>query len=388
MKRLMLLTLLLAACSDPFASGSARLYTAVATGGEHSCAVSEAGEAYCWGRGVDGQLGNGTKENRSTPVQVIGDIAFEEISVGNNHSCALAVDGLAYCWGWNTYYERGNPTDQRPSEPVPVARAFRYRAITAGAHHNCALTLDSTAYCWGFNRFGQLGSGNENTGAVPDVVLGDIKFAGISAGAWHTCGWTEQGVGYCWGKNDQGQLGIGSDITAVNVPTLIAGPARFRQIDAGEAHTCGTGIDGTLWCWGSDAYGELGNGSVYIPGVPATTEPRPISPLLPAARFLYAGAYHSCAVTDEGRGSCWGRGQYGQLGIGSTSDNYVPQNLHLQPDVSHTSEYLRFTQIAPGGSTHVCGLADGSVYCWGTGNYGQLGVRESRFAPLPQRVAD
>jgi alpha-tubulin suppressor-like RCC1 family protein len=388
MKALIVAGLLVGACSDPFAAGSARAYKAVTTGGEHSCAVSESGEAYCWGRGMDGELGHGAKENRATPVKVTGNITFDDIAAGSNHTCGLAATGRVYCWGWNVFYQRGNPTDPRDSEPVPVADSVRYIAITSGDHHSCALAVDSLAYCWGYNRFGQLGSGNQSTGVRPNPVLGAIKFAGISGGGAHTCGWTAQGVGYCWGHNDLGQLGINLDVVTVNVPMLIATPVRFRQIDAGATHTCGAGVDGGLWCWGSAGNGELGNGGAFSPNLPGASVPVRLSPLLPSGQAAYAGPNHSCAVREDGRGFCWGRGQYGQLGNGSTGDNYVPQPIHLQPEVLHSGELLRFAEIAPGGTTHTCGLADRSVYCWGTGLHGQLGVNGSRFALMPQRVAD
>ena len=122
--------------------------------------------------------------------------------------------------------------------------------------------------------------------------------------------------------------------------------------------------------------------------MPAAIEPRLISPLGPAGRSVHAGAHHTCSIGFDGLGWCWGRGEFGQLGVGTIADNYIPQRIHLQPDARHRSDLLRFTTIAAGGATHVCGLADRSVYCWGTGASGQLGVRNSRFAVLPQRVGD
>lgn len=379
----------LAACDDPFiADEGARPYKSVATGGEHSCAVSEAGEAYCWGRGLDGELGIGVKENRSTPAKVVGNITFTQITAGTNHTCALAADGRAFCWGWNSFFQRGNPTDTRDSEPVEVSTNERFRSISAGAHHTCALSVDSLAFCWGYNRYGQLGIGSQNTAPQAIQVAGGIKFSSISAGAWHTCALTPVGLAYCWGRNDYGQLGIGAIAVSVTTPTVMSTPVRFRQVDGGETHTCGVATDSRFWCWGSDGYGELGTGGAFRPELPGSAVPVPVSSLFPTGSAIYAGSFHTCAVQSDGGGLCWGRGQFGQLANGSLGDSYQPQPIHLQPSVQHRSDLLRFMGFAPDGKTHSCGLVDRSVYCWGTGETGELGVAQSRYTNLPQRVQD
>lgn len=378
----LLLLALPAACSDPFVVASVRAYTQVATGGEHSCALSEAGQVWCWGRGLDGELGTGNKDSRATPALVTGGLTFKAVTAGDAHTCALATDGAAWCWGWNAFFQRGNSIDGTEAAPVRVTGNRTFTHISAGAHHTCALGTDSIAYCWGYNRFGQLGNGTTNTAGEPYAVVGNVKFSGLSAGAYHTCGVTSVGSAYCWGKNDFGQLGIGTSATMSTTPAVVAGGVTFREIDGGATHTCGVATDSRFYCWGSSAYGELGDGAVFKEGLPGRFTPYPVSENFPRGVKIDAGTYHTCAFGDGGVTRCWGRGDYGQLAIGSTNDNFHPQ------PVSIFRERTRFTALGLGGLTHACGIIDREVYCWGTGHLGQLGVEQSFFTALPQRVAN
>lgn len=370
------------ACDDPFVADATRAYSMVATGGEHTCALAVSGEAYCWGSGLDGELGTGTKEIRSTPGTVAGGLKFKDITTGDNHSCALTTDGTAHCWGWNAFFQRGNSSDGRDSEPVRAQTEVKFSEINAGAHHTCALGTDSLAYCWGWNRYGQIGNATTNTTPTPHLVASGIKFVQVTSGGFHSCGITAAGSAYCWGANDFAQLGDGSSTLSRTVPIAVPGGVRFRQIDAGRTHTCGTALDNRFYCWGSSEYGELGGGSAFKPGLPGSTQPMPVSQQFPGGAAVYAGESHSCAIANDGTSRCWGRGQYGQLANGAIHDSYHPQPVML------FMEGIRFSSFGLGGSTHACGIIDQSVYCWGTGRRGQLGVAESTYAPIPQRVHD
>ena len=383
------LAVLSAACEDPFMAEGTRTYKSVATGGDHTCAVATDGYAYCWGRGLDGELGIGVKENRSTPSKVVGNINFDQITVGDYHSCGLSVSGEAFCWGWTPFYQRGNPTDTRDSEPVPVTTERRFTSLTAGAHHTCALTLDSLAYCWGYNRYGQVGSLGTETGFQPRAVEGGIKFKQISAGGFHTCGLSAAGAIYCWGSNEFGQLGTGGTQLVSLTPAAAQSTVLFQAVDAGESHTCAVSVASAAYCWGSNEFGELGNGGAFRPGLPAVNIPAAVSDQLPrAVTRISAGAKHTCAGSARGDTWCWGRGTYAQLGNGSTDTHYQPQRVHMQPITQHVDDLLKIDALAAGGATHMCALANGGVFCWGTGHAGQLGTRGSALAFNPQRIID
>jgi alpha-tubulin suppressor-like RCC1 family protein len=368
-------------CSDPFATEVPRAYTHVATGGEHTCALSEAGEAYCWGRGLDGELGTGTRENQMTPARVAGNLVFADITAGEAHSCGLTTAGVAHCWGDNAFLQRGNPNDARASEPLPVVTERRFMSISAGARHTCALGTDSLAYCWGWNQHGQLGDGTTENAGVPRAVTGDIKFAAVTSGTFHSCAITAAGAAYCWGTNAFGQLGVGASVNTT-VPLAVAGGIRFAQIDAGMHHTCGTAFETRFYCWGSSEYGEIGDGTAYGAGQPGPGAPVPVSTNFPGGLGVFAGVSHTCAMGMDGTGRCWGRGLYGQLGNGALADNLYQQPLIIFRDV------VQFTALGVGGSTHTCGIIAKTVFCWGTGPSGQLGAGPNTYSLIPQRILE
>jgi alpha-tubulin suppressor-like RCC1 family protein len=192
---------------------------------------------------------------------------------------------------------------------------------------------------------------------------------------------------YCWGRNDLGQLGIGSSISFVTEPTLVQSQLRFATIDGGATHTCALGVNDNAYCWGSNEYGEVGDGAQFRPGLAGPTRPSLVIQL-GRARAVSAGTNHSCAIDNNLVTHCWGRGTYGQLGNGNTIDISVRQPVFLQPTRLNASDLLRLTRLAAGGHTHVCGIADGRPFCWGTGREGQLGTPLATFTTLPQRVRD
>lgn len=371
----------IAGCGDePVGPNQDRQYIAVATGGDHSCAVDQAGAAYCWGRNSDGELGNGTLDDASVPTRVMGDHVFKSITAGDAHTCALADDGIVWCWGWNAYYQLGITKSVNQRIPQQLETTARFSAISAGAHHTCGITLANDVMCWGYNRYGQNGNGITQTTVPAEQVAGSLKATRISTGRFHTCAIATGGVAQCWGRNDFGQLGIGTDAVFFATPINVRTQLRFTQIDAGATHTCGVAA-GVGYCWGSNEHGEIGDGAPFKPGLPGPTTPTPIG-LLQAVRVISAGFGKTCAAETSNASLCWGWNTYGQLGIGSTADKSFPHEVFLSPNRN-----LTFSALATDGATHACGIADGVVYCWGDGPSGQLGGGTHTFSVLPQRVS-
>jgi len=382
-------TLLAAACGDgatePIENPLA--ITSVSTGMEHTCALSSEGGVYCWGRGAEGQLGQGARADSDVPTAVVGPVRFQAVSAGALHTCGLDGEGAAWCWGWNAYYQRGNPTDTSSARPVAVTGNLRFTALDAGGNHTCALTADGQAWCWGYNRFGQLGDGTTNTSVGPVPVTGAVRFRQISAGTTHTCGVATAATGgqtWCWGSNALGQLGVGSDTLFSALPRRVAGSAALTQVSAGMDHTCGVNSSGVLYCWGGNARGQLGNGAATPVGVPGALTPTASKG---AQRFnlVSAGSEVSCALLNgTGQAYCGGRGESGQLGIGNANNQYMPQPVYLQPNWLHQLDLLSFIVLVVNGE-RTCGTTDEQVlYCWGRGVPG-VGVN-SAFAFLPTRV--
>lgn len=244
-------------------------FASIDAGAAHTCALTAAGAAWCWGANGRGQLGDETTFDRLAPVPVAGGHAFEQIAAGGfsiGQTCGLAGSTL-YCWGDNELGQLGIGTggfgepdlDPHP-EPLPVSGGLTAEAVTTGlGRHTCALTESGVSWCWGENSFGALGNGATTESPIPVPVSGGLEFAQLIAGGFigHTCGWLAGGAGYCWGENFVGQVGDGST-TDRSEPSPVTGGHLFSVLDAGFRHTCGLATTGILHCWGSDGAGQLG----------------------------------------------------------------------------------------------------------------------------------
>ena len=371
-------------CTDPLLPGPTRRYTDVTTGGSHTCALDDEGIAYCWGRGLDGELGWGRRENSAEPVPppVLG-LHFRSISAGEAHTCGVQTDGRVSCWGWNGYYQLGRDDSGDALRPQLVTSSIRFDQVSAGSYHTCAVAIDARVYCWGFNRWGQIGNGTNDTAPTPTPVAGDLRALAVIAGGSHTCALSTDRIVWCWGANDVGQLGVGSSLVSIRVPVAVG---RFDQVSAGRSHTCALDTFRRAYCWGSNADGELGNGVPFRAGLVGSSGPVQVL-FIEEVTAVTAGHGNSCAIAAGGQAFCWGRNDVGQLGIGSLTSTTSPEAVNLFPRQSHSGDFLAFTKLEAGGTSHVCGLADDSVFCWGTGPHGELGNRRS-FATQPQRVPD
>jgi alpha-tubulin suppressor-like RCC1 family protein len=145
------------------------------------------------------------------------------VGSGSFHTCGITPAGAAYCWGQNDFSALGDGTTTQRTSPVPVAGGLSFAAATGGGFHTCGVTTGGAAYCWGSNRDGELGDGSAAfTQTTPVAVVGGLSFAVVSPGAFHTCGVTAGGSAYCWGSNLNLQLGNGTNIGS-NTPIKVAG---------------------------------------------------------------------------------------------------------------------------------------------------------------------
>jgi alpha-tubulin suppressor-like RCC1 family protein len=243
-------------------------FASITVGGEHACGLSGSGIAYCWGLDSFGQLGDARLVNSTTPIPVVTSaqtpMQFASLSAGYMHTCGLTPAGAAFCWGDNSRGQLGTggaSTDL----PAPVAGGLTFTAISSGidtsrsaasqtagalrSSFTCGLS-GGAAYCWG------AGIGAPGT---PTLVGGGLSFTQISAGGAHACALTQDGTAYCWGYDGDDQLGNGPGPSSSVTPVAVGGGLRFTNIAAGRRHTCGTATDGLAYCWGSDVYGALGN---------------------------------------------------------------------------------------------------------------------------------
>ncbi len=351
---------------------------AVAAGNSHTCAVLADGTVRCWGANAAGQLGNGTNDDSLTPVPVTGITTATDIAAGAFHTCARLADGTMRCWGSNGFGQLGNGTTTNSNTPVTVSGLSNVSMIGGGNDHTCAMLLDGTVRCFGFNMFGNLGNGTTNPSAVPLGVSGITTARALASGSHHNCVRLADDTMRCWGFNSNGQIGNGMAGMGTDAltPVAVSGLAGVGALDAGGAHTCAALANGSLRCWGENHWGQLGNNT----GGPTSQSTTPIVVWgISAVTTIVTGGAHTCAAIG-GLVHCWGYNGSGQLGDGSffSNDILVPVQV---VDITNA--------VALGaGESHNCAvLATGAMRCWGSGDNGQLGDGSSTTSASPLAVS-
>ncbi len=320
----------------PGAVAGGRAFVQTSSGDVDGCALTASGAAFCWGLNTLGQLGTGDTLSRAVPTAVVGGITFTSLSGGGNGgtgNCGLTSAGNAYCWGYvlpNTI--SGIPDSSRT--PLPVPGGLTFTQLTSGSVHTCGLTPTGVAYCWGGNSGGQFGNGNlTSTGVTPVLAGGGMVFKKVTAGILFTCGLTPAGAAYCWGNNSIHQLGNGTT-TASQVPVAVAGGLTFSDLNAGGGNAaCGVTAAGAAYCWGDNTAGGLGDGTTTSQSVPTAVAGGILFNQVIPSRF-----WHTCGIGTSGAVYCWGYNAFGQLGNGGHSmtsqddaDSHVPVKVVGQP---------------------------------------------------------
>ncbi len=308
--------------------GLASGVSAVETGGGHSCAIVNGG-AWCWGNNAYGQLGNNGSATSSVPVPVSGlSSGVTAIALGDLHTCAI-VNGGARCWGSGGVGQLGTGGSIF-SSPVPVAvsgLASNVTALSTGKFHSCAV-MSGASYCWGQGDSGELGNGLTTYIVQAPVAVSGYSTASavISAGAYFTCGIRNAGA-QCWGYGSQGRLGNGG-IGNSSLPQQVVGlTAGVTAISAGNGLAACAVVNGAVQCWGANNAGQLGNPGA---GAGGSTVPVAVQGLTSGMQDVSAGGLHACATGDSGL-YCWGSNAYGQLGTGTGTASGVPVLILTAP---------------------------------------------------------
>lgn len=314
----------------------------ISTGSFHTCVRTTDGSARCWGAGDNGRLGYGNTETigddeavASVPAITLGS-PIVSIEVGVAHTCALTEPGQVYCWGAGFLGALGHGStddvgdDEGPSQ-AQTDLGGTVDELYAGGFHNCVVLSEGSVRCWGDSEFGQLGYGD--TRSIGDNELpstaGPLDLGGplqqLALGGLHSCALLTTGQVRCWGNGAFGQLGLGStdhvgdDETILSVPFVDVGGS-VMSIVAGNLHTCALLESGRVRCWGEAADGKLGYGNLEDIGDDESPSEHGDVPLGGMAVDITAGGGHTCALLDTGTVRCWGLGENGQLGYGTTDN--------------------------------------------------------------------
>jgi alpha-tubulin suppressor-like RCC1 family protein len=387
--------------------------TAITGGGSagHTCARRAEGLIACWGGNAFGQLGDGTTTPRLLPVAVLSlNNEALAVAVGDDHTCALRADDTIRCWGENVLGQLGTGNTVASLTPVAVANtagSISAREITGGNAHTCARRANGTVACWGTNGAGELGDGSTIDRIVPGPVSGLTAVVGLSASIGfstiedrsHTCALRAQGSVFCWGANTHGQLGNGTT-TDRTTPTAVLNLTGVVAVTSGLAHTCALRGNGTVLCWGENSNGQLGNGSTTDHSTPVLVSG------LNDAVSIAAGGLFTCALRSNGAVLCWSDGgpddyltptpvsgvtDAVSLGAGT----FAACAVRVGGGVSCWGNFLEAEPLdglddavaVSVGNAHFCALrVGGTIRCWGANGDGRLGHGTTDNSVTPEPV--
>lgn len=343
----------------------------LAAGGFTSMAVCNDSIAWLWGSGLNGAMGNGTTENSALPVALDQLTGVRAVAGGHLHNMALTFDGSVWTWGDNYWGQLGNGGYTDSDVPVQVGTPTNMVGIAGGLEHSLALRADGTVWAWGKNSYGQLGNGSNVSIPVPVQVSslsGVVSIAG--GGGHHSLAVTNDGTLWAWGMNNHGQLGNGTTVSS-NVPVQVTTLTDVVAVAQEWTNSIALKGDGTVWAWGYNAGGQLGTGDHVSSSVPVQV------PGLSGITAIAGEGDHTIALRNDGTVWAWGSNTYGQLGNGTTNGSLVAVQVGQLSDV---------VAIAAGQYFSMAQKADGSLWAWGQNAQGQLGNGSFANSSVPVEV--
>ncbi len=359
----------------------------MALGLNHSCAVLANGTVQCWGDNQYGQLGIGG----ASPLTVDLTKKVKSVQSGDGHSCAILEDKSLWCWGKNDFGQVGVGTSRAFYDLPQNVSTLGVKAVsvTVGQGRTCAILNDDTLWCWGKNGVGQVGVGNTTNVTTPTQVTLGGNVDSVKLGGLHTCALLQDDSLKCWGDNDEGQVGMG-DTTDYNTPQSISfSGGSVGTVSLGDKHSCVLLIDDTVWCWGKNDEGQVGDSNLGTDRTSPVqvTFSRACSWCVPTE--LRSGDNHSCAIMYDNLNPnrakqiyCWGRNDEGQLGNNlDLTDRDGPRNV----SGFYSSELAEVLEVGPSNGCVILGDSDitdsgdstGILTCWGKNDFGQTGTDQT-----------
>jgi alpha-tubulin suppressor-like RCC1 family protein len=359
---------------------------ALALPGLAMAAAAPPPNAWAWGLNSDGELGNGTVtpySGLSTPVQVADIGGMVAVAGGDQHSLALKSDGTVWAWGNDGWGQLGNGTYARSTKPQQVPVLTGIVAIAAGSLHNLALKSDGTVWSWGFNYYGQVGNGTSGGNVLSPVNVNGLSgVTSVAAGGFTSYALKSDHTVWAWGYDGQGELGNGSsDENAHSSPTKVRNLSTATAVGAGTEHALAV-AGGNVYAWGDNQTSELGASTTTTCGAytsPCSTVPVKV-PRFDGVKAVAGGSGYSLAIKMDGTAWGWGNDGYGELGNGQTQ-LYGGVTRPIQAKVTHV------VAIAAGASHSLWLRSDGTVWAAGSNYYGQIGDGTFNDASPPVKLA-
>ena len=335
------------------------------------------GGLWTWGRNTEGELGDNTITDRSSPGSIIDGGSFStwrEIGIGWYHTAAIKTDGTLWTWGMNSFGQLGDNTVVTKSSPVQVTGGGNiWIQVSGGSYHTTAIKTDGTLWSWGRNNYGQLGLNFIGVGnSSPIQVSGGGNTWYQVVGSNHTTAIKTDGTLWSWGLNSFGQLGINSTANTSTPVQVIGGGTNWKQVTGGQFHTAAIKTDGTLWTWGRNTEGELGDNTIVHKSTPVQVSGGGTN-----WKQVTGGQFHTAAIKTDGTLWTWGFNGQGQLGLNDMTNTSSPVQI--------SGGGTNWKQVS-GGSNHTAAIkTDGTLWTWGLNSTGQLGLNtiSSYSSPVP-----
>jgi alpha-tubulin suppressor-like RCC1 family protein len=361
---------------SPHQVGAGTTWTTIGVGTTTGCAYrSSDGSDWCWGYNASGQVGDGTTTDRDSPVQTNVAQTFVDVAVGTTHACAVRQSQKVRCWGDNTYGQVGDGTNTNRSSPVLISGNSNYGQVSAGAGSTCGVQTNNSLWCWGLDSSGQLGIGSTANQTAETQVGSATNWAMVAVGFDSACAIKSTGTLWCWGDNSYGQLGDGST-TQRTAPVQIGVATTWAAVSAPGDHTCATRTDGTLWCWGTNARGQVGDGTTTQRLAPVQVGA--LTTWAQNAWTLATSRSTSCAIRTNSTLWCWGSNTTGGVGDGTTTDRSAPVQVGAATDWTDV--------VGQSGATMCGLRGTGSLWCWGAAYVGVAGDGVTRHQSSAQAV--
>jgi len=330
---------------------------------------------YVWGNNGSGQTGDNTTVTKSSPVQVGALTTWSQVAGGSNSgfSAAVKTDGTIWTWGSNNQGSLGDNTVVYRSSPVQVGSLTTWSKIAAGGSHSIAIKTDGTMWAWGWNTVGQLGDGTAITKSSPVQIGALTTWSQIFSGQLlnHTAALKTDGTMWLWGHNNYGQLGDNTAGIFRSSPVQVGSLTTWSKISGGNNHSLAIKTDGTLWSWGKDDYGALGDNTVGYRSSPVQVGS------LTTWSQISGGQTHSMAIKTDGTLWTWGFNQYGKLGDNTIIDRSSPIQV---------GALTTWSKVACAGTHSIALKTDGTLWTWGFNNSGRLGDGTGTFRSSPVQI--